>query len=89
MLLHAPSPRLYTDYEDCTREEGKRNPRLRANHLGASVLETETEWISEAKCSVYPVTTETRDLILNNSVAAQQHITMDTPSSLNGRPKRS
>ena len=69
-----PTPQsLYGYYEDCIREEGKRI-RAYANHLGASALETETEWISEAK-GVYsiPVAAETRDLILNNSNGAAAH----------------
>ena len=72
--FNCPTPKaLYGYYEDCIREEGKRI-RAYATHLGTSALETETEWISDAK-GVYsiPVTAETRDLILNNSDGATAH----------------
>ena len=68
-----PPHALYGYYEDCVREEGRRI-RAYGSHLGTSAMETETEWVSEAK-GVYsiPVSAETRDLILNNSDGAAAH----------------
>ena len=73
-VFDSPTPKaLYGYFEDCIREESKRI-RAYATHLGTSALETDTEWISDAK-GVYsiPVTAETRDLILNNSDGAAAH----------------
>lgn len=72
--FECPTPEsLYGYYEDCVREEGRRI-RAYGTHLGTSALETESEWVSDAK-GVYsiPVTAETRDLILNSSDDSAAH----------------
>jgi len=70
----APKPlALCGYYEDCIREDGRRI-RVYSSHLGSSAMDTKSEWVSEDR-GVYsiPVTTENRDLILNNSNGAAAH----------------
>lgn len=60
-------------YEDCVREDGRRI-RAYGSHLGTSAMETESEWVSDAR-GVYSieVNAENKDLILNNSDSSAAH----------------